>query len=406
MSIPFRIVICQGIGLFQHNACVQLSARHIAKLTFPPSNCPLIPTNRAYPVNLILFRHQLDFQYTSATLSIRSSPADRMQINRHSSQPCRGISYNFSKLLEPDFESGNPIAEKKFVKPGLHVNDPHRLAPLFLPNHTLDNYGSHKFLPERTTPTTMMSSAICNPIHAMITVPVQNMDSSLIEVISDGNITRLGINWNTVNPVFYNLRGCSWDWGGRQGFIQKSLINTISATSFNRYCHTHLHHAISRMKMLVSTLLSWYDIPQKVNTGGTGPTLPMTKLNHRSTPLLNRDGFTLIEIIVVLVILSVLCSIAVQRVIALDSVATQRFLECAVTELNSRECLTWAQVKTSPSSWVNDAKVFAGYDANLGPEYKWGSKTPDGGTLNFKGQEVKLERSPSTSSESGSWKMK
>ena len=189
------------------NACVQLSARHIAKLTFPPSNCPLIPTNRASPVNLILFSHQLDFQYTSATLSIRSSPADRMEINRNSSQPCCGICYNLSKLLEPDFESGNPIAEKKFVKPGLHVDDQRRLAPLFLPNNTLDNHGSHRFLPERTTPTTMMSSVITNPIHAMITVPVQNMDSSLIEVISGGFMAGLGINRNTVNPVFYAPEG-------------------------------------------------------------------------------------------------------------------------------------------------------------------------------------------------------
>jgi prepilin-type N-terminal cleavage/methylation domain-containing protein len=132
----------------------------------------------------------------------------------------------------------------------------------------------------------------------------------------------------------------------------------------------------------------------------------MTELNHHSPPLINRNGFTLIEIIVVLVILSVLGSIAVQRVIALDSVATQRFLECAVSELNSRECLTWSRVKTSTSSWASDAQVFAEYDTNLGSEYKWGSKAPDGGTLIFKGQEVKLERSPSTYSESGSWKIK
>jgi len=131
----------------------------------------------------------------------------------------------------------------------------------------------------------------------------------------------------------------------------------------------------------------------------------MIKQNRHSPPLPNCNGFTLVEVIVVLVIMSVLGSIAVQKVIALDSVATQKSFDCAVNELNSRECLTWARVKTSTSSWVNDAQVVAGYDTNLGPEYKWGSKAPDGGTLSFKGQEVKLERSPSTFSESGSWKM-
>ena len=91
--------------------------------------------------------------------------------------------------------------------------------------------------------------------------------------------------------------------------------------------------------------------------------------------------------------MSVLGSIAVQKVIALDSSAIQKSLECAVTELNSRECLTWARVKTSTSSWVNDAQLFSEVETNLGSEYTWGSKAPDGGTLHFKGQEVQLERS-------------
>lgn len=132
----------------------------------------------------------------------------------------------------------------------------------------------------------------------------------------------------------------------------------------------------------------------------------MIKLNHHPSSLINRSGFTLVEVIVVLVILSVLGSFAIKRVLALDSSATQKSLECAVTELNSRECLTWARVKTSTSSWVGDARLFSEIETNLGSEYSWGSKAPDGGTLSFKGKEVKLERSPSTSSESASWKMK
>jgi prepilin-type N-terminal cleavage/methylation domain-containing protein len=132
----------------------------------------------------------------------------------------------------------------------------------------------------------------------------------------------------------------------------------------------------------------------------------MTKPNYHSPYLPNRDGFTLIEIIVVLAILSVLGSFVAQRIVALDSLANQKVFECAVSELNGRECLTWARVKTSPSNWVSDAHVFADYDANLGSDYSWGSRAPDGGTLRFKGQEVLLERSPSTSSEPGSWRTK
>jgi hypothetical protein len=56
----------------------------------------------------------------------------------------------------------------------------------------------------------MMSSVISNPIPVTITTPVQNMDSSLIEVISAGFMARLGINRNTVKPVFYALRRHGW----------------------------------------------------------------------------------------------------------------------------------------------------------------------------------------------------
>jgi prepilin-type N-terminal cleavage/methylation domain-containing protein len=132
----------------------------------------------------------------------------------------------------------------------------------------------------------------------------------------------------------------------------------------------------------------------------------MTKPSHHSPPLPNCDGFTLIEIIVVLVILSILASVVAQRIVALDSSAINKTFDCAVSELNGRECLTWARVKISPSGWISDAQVFAGYDSNLGPEFQWSSKASDGGTIRFKGQEFKLERSPSTSLASGNWKAK
>ena len=122
--------------------------------------------------------------------------------------------------------------------------------------------------------------------------------------------------------------------------------------------------------------------------------------------LINCNGFTLIEIIIVLLILSLLASVVAQRFVALDSSAKLKSIEGAVAELNGREGLTWARVKTSTSKWVSDAQLFPKIDTNLGPDFQWSSKAPDGGTIRFKGQEFKLERSPSTSSKSGSWKMK
>ena len=131
----------QGTGLLQDDACLRLSVRHIPKLTLPPINCPFIPAHRAGPVNLIIFRHQLDFQCASAGLSIRSSPAHRVEINRNSSRACRGISDNISQRLESDVGSGDAIAGKKFVEPGLHVNGAHRSVPPFLMSRVRSHLG-------------------------------------------------------------------------------------------------------------------------------------------------------------------------------------------------------------------------------------------------------------------------
>ena len=119
----------------------------------------------------------------------------------------------------------------------------------------------------------------------------------------------------------------------------------------------------------------------------------------------NHSGFTLIELIVVMVLISVIGSIASSKLITLDSSATEKGIECAVSELNSRECLTWSQTKLSTSSWINDDQVFSSIDTNLGDDYSWGSKHASGGTLTFKGRMVPLKRTPSTLDMSGNWSL-
>jgi prepilin-type N-terminal cleavage/methylation domain-containing protein len=117
-------------------------------------------------------------------------------------------------------------------------------------------------------------------------------------------------------------------------------------------------------------------------------------------------GFTLLEIIAAMVILSILASIAIPRYISLDESAKQKGLDAGIAELNGRETLTWSNEKISVSGWVSDEKTFRSVETFLGDEYDWGTDEPtqSGGTLTFKDSApVNLSRVESTLEHPGSW---
>ena len=135
-------------------------------------------------------------------------------------------------------------------------------------------------------------------------------------------------------------------------------------------------------------------------------------------PIPNQRGFTLLELIAVLLVVGLLAAVAVPRYIDLEASATSRAIDAAVSELNGRESLAWSQVKTTDSSYnivTGDNKVWAmmlndptNSYPDLGPGYEWiAGPIKNGGTLNFKGSiDFDLSREPSTISRPAIWTRK
>ena len=118
----------------------------------------------------------------------------------------------------------------------------------------------------------------------------------------------------------------------------------------------------------------------------------------------NRNGFTLLELMSVLVIMGVMVSVAIKKFEFVSDSASFTALKAGIRELNTQETLVWTEMKLSDLGWTSDADVYNAVDKNLGQGYQWNTgPTITGGTLHHESKAIVLVRNQSTRNSVGSW---
>jgi prepilin-type N-terminal cleavage/methylation domain-containing protein len=119
---------------------------------------------------------------------------------------------------------------------------------------------------------------------------------------------------------------------------------------------------------------------------------------------MNQRGFTLVEIIAVLIILSILAVMAVPRFINMST--GDKMITQVVSELTVREKLTWMNIRlgTSLTEDAIDSVVFSAMSFDVGVGAVWTtSPTKNGGTISVDGTTSGIKRTPANLTNPAVW---
>ncbi len=119
-----------------------------------------------------------------------------------------------------------------------------------------------------------------------------------------------------------------------------------------------------------------------------------------------QDGFTLVEIIVVLAIMSTIAILITQKYIDVATASMYKAIETGIVELNSRESITWTKKIISNSGYDNDQNIVNAMNYDLGDGYTWSvAPSQTGGTIEFQGLSASLNRTESDISKPAVWSL-
>jgi prepilin-type N-terminal cleavage/methylation domain-containing protein len=141
---------------------------------------------------------------------------------------------------------------------------------------------------------------------------------------------------------------------------------------------------------------------------------------QRINKVSGQGGFTLIELVAVMVVMAIVATFAIAKMVNIKDEALDQGIKAGINELNARETLVWHSINLATGGApIDDLVIWSDMtdpandktDLNRSGEttpYSWGltpALSATGGRLEFQGRGMDLARVAASDIEPGYWKV-